>query len=71
MFFIGNMVGVLLIGPYGDWFGRKVAYMTSLTIFCVVTIAGYLANSPNLWIITRFLAGASSLALNTAAHVYM
>ena len=70
IFFVGNMIGVLLIGPYSDWYGRKIAYMTALTIWSIVTVAGYLTNNPYLWLITRFLAGAASLAYNTAADVY-
>ena len=70
VFFIGNMVGVILIGPYSDWYGRKTAYMTALTIWSAVTIIGYLIDNPYVWITTRFLAGAASLAYNTAADVY-
>ena len=70
-FFVGSMVGVLLIGPYSDWFGRKTAYMTALTIWSLVTILGYLVDNPYLWILTRFLAGAATLSYHTAANVYM
>lgn len=70
VFFVGNMMGVLLIGPFSDWYGRKTAYMTALTIWSGVTIIGFLVDNPYAWIITRFLAGAASLAYNTAADVY-
>ena len=64
------MVGVLLIGPFSDWYGRKTAYMTALTIWSMATLIGYLVDNPYAWICTRFLAGAASLAYNTAADVY-
>lgn len=70
VFFVGNMVGVLVIGPYSDWFGRKIGFMTAMTIWMVVTLIGYLVDNPFVWIITRFFAGASSLAFNTAGDVY-
>ena len=31
-FFVGNMVGVLLLGPFSDWFGRKTAYLATLSL---------------------------------------
>ncbi len=52
-FFIGNMAGVLLIGPFSDWYGRKTAYMAALTIWSMATIIGYFADDPYAWIITR------------------
>ena len=67
VFFFGNMVGVLLIGPLSDWYGRKTAYLTALTIWSGITIIGYFVNHPYLWIATRFIAGASSLAYNTVS----
>ena len=70
VFFIGNMIGVLLIGPFSDWYGRKTGLMTCLTIWFIVTIIGYLVDNPIAWIITRFVAGAASLAMNTAGDVY-
>merc|ERR550532_1142096 len=69
-FFLGNMIGVLLIGPFSDWYGRKTGLLTALTIWFVVTIIGYLVDNPYAWIVTRFFAGASSLAFNTAGDVY-
>ena len=64
------MCGVLLIGPFSDWYGRKTAYCTALTIWSAVTIIGHFVKNPYIWIATRFIAGASSLAYNTAADVY-
>ena len=70
VFFVGNLIGVLLIGPYSDWYVRKTGYMTAFTIWSAVTIIGYLVDDPYAWIVTRFFAGASSLAYITAADVY-
>jgi MFS family permease len=69
-FFVGNMVGVLMVGPLSDWYGRKTAYMTALTFWAAITILGYFVDNPYGWIVTRFIAGACSLAYNTAADVY-
>ena len=33
VFFLGNMIGVLLIGPFSDWYGRKTGLLTALTIW--------------------------------------
>ena len=71
VFFVGNMIGVFMIGPFSDWYGRKFAYMTTLTIWFIVTIVGYFVDNPYIWIVTRFIAGGASLAYNTAAAVYM
>ena len=70
VFFFGNMCGVLLIGPFSDWYGRKTAYCTALTVWSAITIIGHFVQNPYIWIATRFIAGASSLAYNTAADVY-
>ena len=71
VFFVGNLVGVFLIGPCSDYYGRKLAYMTALTIWSIVTIIGYLVDNPYVWISTRFLAGGASQAYNTVGAIYM
>ena len=70
VFFAGSLVGMLLIGPFSDWYGRKKAYMTFFTLWSIVSLAGYLVNDPYLWLITRFLAGLTTLAYRTATDVY-
>ena len=70
VFFIGNMIGVFLIGPFSDYYGRKFAFMTTLTIWFIVSIIGYFVNNPYVWIVTRFIAGGASLAYNTAGAIY-
>ncbi len=57
VFFVGNMVGMLMIGPFSDWFGRKRAYLTCLTLWSIVTLIGYFVENPYIWIVTRFLCG--------------
>ena len=47
-----------------------MAYMTAVTIWSTVTIIGYFMDNPYGWLVTRFLAGASSLAYNTVSDVY-
>jgi len=69
-FFFGNMIGVLAVGPLSDWFGRKTAYMTMLTLWMLFGIAGHFASDPYLWLVIRFFCGATSLAYNTAISVY-
>ena len=44
--------------------------MTAVTIWSTVTIIGYFMDNPYGWLVTRFLAGASSLAYNTVSDVY-
>ena len=63
-FFVGNMVGVLLIGPFSDWYGRKTAYMTTLTMWSAITLIGYFVDNPYGWLVTRFIAGAYKNMLN-------
>ena len=70
VFFVGSMVGVFLIGPFSDTFGRKFAYMTSLTVWFIFSIIGYFVDNPYVWIVTRFIVGGASLAYNTASAIY-
>ena len=69
-FFAGNMVGVLFLGSFSDWFGRKTAYMTTLTLWMVFGVAGYFATNRYVWLVIRFFCGAMSLSFNTAKSVY-
>ena len=52
-FFLGNMVGVLAVGPASDWFGRKVAYMGMMTLWMIFGVAGYFATDPYIWLAIR------------------
>ena len=69
-FFVGNMVGVLFLGSFSDWFGRKTAYMTTLTLWMIFGISGYFATNEYVWLVIRFFCGAMSLSFNTAKSVY-
>ena len=53
VFFMGNMIGVLAVGPMSDWFGRKTAYMTMLTAWMVFGVLGYFVTNPYLWLVVR------------------
>ena len=69
-FFIGNMIGVLLLGPFSDWFGRKTAYLTTVSLWMVFGISGYFATNRYVWLVIRFFCGAMSLSFNTAKCAY-
>ena len=69
-FFIGNMIGVLLLGPFSDWFGRKTAYLTTVSLWMVFGISGYFATNRYVWLVIRFFCGAMSLSFNTAKSAY-
>ena len=69
-FFVGNMIGVLLLGPFSDWFGRKTAYLTTLSLWMVFGISGYFATNRYVWLVIRFFCGAMSLSFNTAKSAY-
>ena len=69
-FFLGNLLGVLLIGPVADWYGRKIGYLTFLTLWMIFSIASHFAENIYVWITFRFVVGASSLAFLTASSIY-
>ena len=69
-FFIGNLLGVLVIGPVADWYGRKIGYLTFLTLWMVFSIASHFAENVYVWMSFRFVVGASSIAFLTASTIY-
>ena len=69
-FFGGQLIGVLLVGPFSDYFGRKTAYLTALTLCMVFGTLGYFATNRYVWLVTRFLCGVMSLSFHTARHAY-
>ena len=69
-FFGGEFIGVLLVGPFSDYFGRKTAYLTTLTLFMVFGVSGYFATNRYSWLVTRFLCGIMSVSSYTAKHAY-
>ena len=69
-FFGGEFIGGLLVGPFSDFFGRKTAYLTTLTLCMVFGVSGYFATNRYSWLVTRFLCGIMSLSFNTAKHAY-
>ena len=67
---LGNLLGVLLIGPVADWYGRKIGYLTFLTLWMIFSIASHFAQNIYVWISFRFVVGASSIAFLTASTIY-
>ena len=69
-FFVGNIIGILFLGPFSDWFGRKTAYLTTLSLLMVFGVAEYFATNQYVWLAIRFFCGAMSLSFSTAKGVY-
>jgi AAHS family 4-hydroxybenzoate transporter-like MFS transporter len=55
--FVGVMIGNVLLGILGDRIGRKKAIVVSVLIFGLLTLVTTMANSPNVLMLLRFLAG--------------
>ncbi len=66
VFFLGSMVGTLMIGPFCDWFGRKTGYLTCMTLWSATSIIGYFLDNPYAWLFTRFINGRDLSALKTS-----
>jgi MFS family permease len=64
---VGNLIGVLVIGPLADWYGRKLAYMLSITLWMAFGLGAYFSSNVYLWMILRCGFGAASLGFNTSA----
>ena len=56
--FLGAMTGTLLLGPLGDKFGRKPAFVLSAAIIAIFGLLTAVANNLTSLIIIRFLVGA-------------
>ncbi len=56
-----GMLGMMIGGAFGGWFGdlvgRRIALIASITVFGVLTVALYFANGIPMLIALRFLAG--------------
>jgi len=70
IFFAGNFFGVLASGPVGDIFGRKLCYCLFLTLWVVFGVAGSQTSSLAIWLVCRFVCGATSLGYNNVLSVY-
>ncbi|XP_067675071.1 organic cation transporter protein-like [Haliotis asinina] len=69
LFMAGFLVGVFVLGAFADRYGRKLAIYVSMVINLVAGIA--LAFAPNfyVYVVLRFLLGASTSGYFTAAYV--
>ena len=54
---VGMALGALILGPFGDIYGRKAAIGTSVSLFGVMTLLTALAGNEQQLIILRFLTG--------------
>jgi MFS family permease len=70
LFFVGNLIGALVIGALADWYGRKLAYMLSITLWMAFGLGAYFSTNLYLWMVLRCGLGASSLAYHTASSIF-
>lgn len=63
-FFVGNLVGVALSGPFADNFGRKLAFNVFFTLWFLSGLFGWYADGLYAWTFARFCVGAFSLGFN-------
>ncbi|TRY61932.1 hypothetical protein TCAL_08872 [Tigriopus californicus] len=68
-FFAGNFVGVSLSGPVADYFGRKIAYMSFVTMWILASVSSYFTTNLYAWAACRFVIGGCSLAYVNVASV--
>lgn len=55
--FLGMFVGAAGLGAFADRFGRRTAFLVNLALYSVFTLAGALAPSADVLIVSRFIAG--------------
>lgn len=55
--FVGMFVGALCLGALADRVGRRRAFLITLGVYSVFTLAGAFATSAGMLIVTRFAAG--------------
>lgn len=54
---VGMLLGSLIAGPLGDWYGRKPVLIGCVTLFGVFSLASALCNDVSTLAITRVLTG--------------
>jgi MFS transporter, DHA1 family, multidrug resistance protein len=57
LFFLGNMMGIPVIGPMSDSLGRKPSVFTSLVIYIAGCLVCYFASSFTMLLVGRFIQG--------------
>ena len=69
-YFGGNMLGILVLGIFADWYGRKRAYQFYSLASLIITIGVFFIDDPKVWLVLRFLCGTIYLAQSTAKNVW-
>ncbi len=60
--------GLLLVcGPAGDLYGRRLLFLAGLGVFGAVSLLGGFAQSPGILVLARFLQGAAAAAFVPAS----
>ena len=68
---VGVGIGAVCIGPVTDRFGRRLALITSITVFSLLTVAVAFAQSVTQFTVLRFLAGLGLGACLPTALAFM
>jgi len=68
VFFTGCLVGVFLAGLMADMMGRKVVCVVLVITFLVSGVLGGIVNSWYIWLMLRFVVGASSIGMVTVRY---
>lgn len=68
---VGVGIGAVCIGPLTDRFGRRLALITSITLFSLLTVATAFAQNVTQFTALRFLAGLGLGACLPTALAYM
>lgn len=55
--FLGMFFGAVGLGAFADRFGRRTAFLVSLALYSLFTLAGALAPNASMLIVSRFIAG--------------
>ncbi|XP_071114400.1 organic cation transporter protein-like [Haliotis cracherodii] len=69
LFMAGFLVGVFILGAFADRYGRKLAIYVSMVINLVSGLAMAFAPNFYVYVVLRFLLGASTSGYFTAAYV--
>merc|ERR1711970_1497061 len=68
VFFTGCLFGVFLAGLMADLMGRKVVCVVLVIIFLVSGVLGGVVDSWLVWLLLRFVVGASSIGMVTVRY---
>lgn len=63
-------MGVSLSGPFADYCGRKIAYMSFVTVWILGSLSSYFITNVYAWAACRFIIGGCSLAYVNVSTVY-